>query len=114
MNTILQRHFLAAHRAATLSAWWPDAEHRADRHAADCAALHIGIDAMSRVQAKRKPQAGCVASYPPLPAGDRYQRRDLIVTACRHRERMLGMPDTDDATWRRLWAVSSHYLEALV
>lgn len=117
MNTILQRHYLAAQRAETLSAWWPDAEHRADKRAVDCAALHVGLDAMSRIQAKRPPQAGCVASYPPIrmrrveAACGPWTLFDHVIAASEACER--AMTCNEHAAAMRAYAVARRYAKSL-
>lgn len=84
LPSLLYRHYHAAHAAYALTdcACCPD-EHAADKRAVDCAALHIGLDAMSRIQAKRTPK---FAGYAPIARRDAAMvREDLRHRLDRHR-----------------------------
>lgn len=89
-----------------------------DQAASNCAALHVGLDAMSRIQAKRPPQAGCVASYPPMVRRDaetvahslfRVLNRHVceVMDAERRRTERLTLTVRADAVGR-------HYAQAML
>lgn len=77
ISTILERHYQRGMDACQHLFPLDSADHAGLVRAVDCAALHVGIDAMARVTRKRAPQAGCVASYPPIAAD-----RQASTTSC--------------------------------
>ncbi len=106
MNTILERHYLNTRASALRD---DPADHADVLRAVDCAALHVGLDAMARIQTKRKPQAGCVASYPPIARRDAYEVADTLDDVLRAHSartpyRLGGHP---------AWHVAEHYAAML-
>lgn len=88
-----------------------------DQAASNCAALHVGLDAMSRIQAKRPPQAGCVASYPPIrmrrveAACGPWTLFDHVIAASEACER--AMTCNEHAAAMRAYAVARRYAKSL-
>ena len=118
MHTPLPKHCSNASVAASRSRWFDRLNCSADQHALDCAALHVGIDCMARIQAKRKPQAGCAASYPPIVRRDaetvahslfRVLNRHVceVMDAERRRTERLTLTVRADAVGR-------HYAQAML
>lgn len=127
---ILQAHYKRAEAAMDRYGRFTH-EGESAAEAADCAALHVGLDAMARIQARRrpapqvgdadtrKPQAGCVASYPALREVEpSFVALSLIRPMLRHKAALhAAWQRADDyaalAPIGRAQAVADHYARRL-
>lgn len=117
LPSLLYRHYHAAHAAYALTdcACCQD-EHAADKRAVDCAALHVAIDAMSRIARKRTPKH---AGYAPLPDIDpQFIALSLVRPMLRHRAALHAAWERADdyatlAPIGRAQAVADHYARRL-
>lgn len=85
-NRILDRHY-----TETIAACLRDeaTDHHGALRANDCASLHVGLDAMSRVTRKRVPQAGYVARYPAIARRPAHEvTNGAVAILARHSQRV--------------------------